>query len=42
MSQVVDYVFNNMSRIGNDECTYTQNNLLNSAHSSHFIQSLQC
>lgn len=37
MSQVVDYVFNNMSRIGNDECTYTQNNLLNSAHSSHTL-----
>ncbi len=32
MSKVVDYVFNNMARIGNDECSYTQNNLINNGH----------
>ena len=37
MSQVVDYVFNNMSRIGNDECSFTQNNLLNKAHANYTL-----
>lgn len=37
MSQVVDYVFNNMSRIGNDECSHTQGNLLNNAHAGYTL-----
>ena len=32
MSQVVDFVFNNMSRIGTDEYNYTQENLMNKSH----------
>lgn len=32
MSQVVDFVFNNMSRIGTDDYNFTQENLMNKSH----------
>ena len=32
MSQVVDFVFNNLSRIGHDDYNYTQENLMNKSH----------
>lgn len=37
MSQVVDFVFNNLGRIGYDEHNYTQDNLMNNAHSSYTL-----
>tara|TARA_A100001011_G_scaffold400745_1_gene518238 strand:- start:463 stop:1023 length:561 start_codon:yes stop_codon:yes gene_type:complete len=32
MSQVVDFVFNNLSRIGTDDYNFTQENLMNKSH----------
>ena len=37
MSQVVDFMFNNLSRIGQDEIHYTQDNKMNNAHSSYML-----
>ena len=36
MSQVVDFVFNNLSRIGQDDYNYTQENLMNNSHLNYF------
>tara|TARA_B110001450_G_C17648632_1_gene492321 strand:- start:1385 stop:1945 length:561 start_codon:yes stop_codon:yes gene_type:complete len=32
MTQLVDFVFNNISRIGNDDYNFTQENLMNKTH----------
>lgn len=38
MAYVSDYTFNNMSRIGNDECGIDQNSIQNSAACSYLLQ----
>lgn len=40
MSKVVDYAFNNISRIGQDEYTYTQENIMNNQFSSYLLTNL--
>ena len=40
MSQVVDFVFNNMSRIGTDNYNFTQENLMNRSHLGYTQQIL--
>ena len=37
MSKVVDFVFNNLGRIGYDETAYTQTNIMNNSHSSYML-----
>tara|TARA_Y100000389_G_scaffold203265_1_gene251156 strand:+ start:35039 stop:35602 length:564 start_codon:yes stop_codon:yes gene_type:complete len=36
MSQVVDFVFNNLSRIGQDDYNYTQENVMNKSQLNYF------
>ena len=40
MSKVVDFVFNNISRIGQDEYNYTQDNLVNNGQSNYMLTNL--
>ena len=40
MSKVVDYMFNGISRIGQDEFNYTQENLSNNNYSSYLLTNL--
>lgn len=40
MSQVVDFMFNNISRIGQDEYNYTQDNIFNKSHSNYMLTNL--
>jgi len=40
MTNVVDFVFNNISRIGQDEYNYTQDNLVNNNHSNYMLTNL--
>ena len=40
MSKVVDYMFNNISRIGQDEHSFTQENILNNNLSSYLLTNL--
>ncbi len=40
MSKVVDYMFNNISRIGQDEHNFTQENILNNNMSSYLLTNL--
>ena len=40
MSKVVDFMFNNLSRIGQDEYNYTQDNLVNNSHSNYMLTNL--
>ena len=37
MSNVVDFMFNNLGRIGNDDYSYTQSNIMNNAQSSYML-----
>ena len=37
MSKVVDFVFNNLGRMGFDEYNHTQDNVVNNAHSSYML-----
>lgn len=37
MSQIVDFVFNNLGRIGYDDAQYTQDNMMNNRHSSYML-----
>ena len=40
MSQVVDFMFNNLSRIGQDSSNYTQDNIMNNAQASYNLTNL--
>ena len=40
MSRVVDFTFNNLSRMGQDEYNYTQDSLANNSHSSYMLTNL--
>lgn len=40
MSQIVDFMFNNLSRIGQDEYNHTQDSLLNNGHASYMLTNL--
>jgi hypothetical protein len=40
MSNVVDFMFNNLSRIGQDEYNYTQDNKMNNGYSSYMLTNL--
>jgi|TARA_Y100000816_G_scaffold291111_1_gene281489 hypothetical protein len=40
MSRVVDFTFNNLSRINQDEYNYTQDSLSNNAHASYMLSNL--
>lgn len=40
MSKVVDFVFNNISRIGQDDYNYTQDNLVNNGQSNYMLTNL--
>ena len=40
MSQVVDFMFNNISRIGQDSYNHTQEATMNNSHSSYTLSNL--
>jgi len=40
MSQVVDFMFNNLSRIGQDEYNHTQDSFANNGHASYMLTNL--
>lgn len=40
MSKAVDFMFNNLGRIGYDEYNYTQSNTMNNAHSQYMLSNL--
>ena len=40
MPKVVDFVFNNLSRLGQDEYNFTQDNLVNNNHSNYMLTNL--
>lgn len=40
MSQTFDYLFNNISRIGNDACNYTERNKINNKFASYNLNNL--
>ena len=37
MSNVVDFMFNNLSRIGQDHYNHTQDSFVNNGHSSYML-----
>lgn len=40
MAQTFDYMFNNLSRMGNDSCTFTERNKLNNKHANYNLTNL--
>ena len=40
MSKAVDFMFNNLSRIGQDDYNFTQDNLMNNSMSSYALTNL--
>ena len=40
MANLVDYVFNNMGRMGNDACENSQRNVLNVKHANYSLKNL--
>ena len=40
MSKVVDFMFNNLSRIGQDEYNFTQDSMVNNGHASYMLTNL--